>query len=128
MRCAKTHPLLDTLFENGDIDLQILFTATADGYDYKAKPVSHFMAIYSKSGDEATQKALTHWYSAKSKDYERFAKHYPMNGELKEQNKSLKAMANWCQSEQIMQTPTIFINGYELPNEYQIEDVQHLLK
>jgi len=51
-----------------------------------------------------------------------------MNGELKEQRKSLNAMATWCQSEQIMHTPTIFINGYELPNEYQIEDLKLLLK
>lgn len=90
--CAKAYPLLDTLFENGEIDLQILFTANAERQDYRAKPVSHFMAIYNKSGKRAAQKALNQWYTAKTKNHEVFTEQYPMNGELKEQCKSLEAM------------------------------------
>jgi hypothetical protein len=29
----------------------------------------------------------------------------------------------WCKRERITHTPTIFINGYELPDEYNVHDL-----
>ena len=39
----------------------------------------------------------------------------------------IKKMEHWCRRERIMETPTIFINGYELPNEYTVEDLNEIL-
>lgn len=132
--CAKAHHFLDALFKNGTIDLQIIFSI-ADQQDFKAKPVSYFMSIYSKNGEVATQKVLSHWYNSKIKDFDEFAKHFPVpdrpiggNSEMNEQSESLKAMATWCKKENISHTPTIFIDGFELPHEYQVKNLQHFLK
>ena len=70
-----------------------------------------------------TQKALDDWYLAEKKDYESFANKYPMNGELAKQKDKLKAMNDWCKKEKITHTPTIFINGYKLPDEYHLHDL-----
>lgn len=125
--CAKAHPVLEHLVNAGSINLQVLFTATTNENDIGSKPVKHFLAIDAQEDKKATQKALDKWYMAENKDYETFAKKYPMNGELQEQNAKIKAMDNWCKAQKITHTPTIFINGYELPKEYSIEDLEEVL-
>ncbi len=125
--CAEAHPILEELVEKGVINLQILFASSTDSKDYKAKPVRHFLAIDSQGDKEQTQKALDDWYLAENKDYETFADKYPMNGELIQQMDKIKMMRDWCTEEKITYTPTIFINGYELPKEYQIKDLKNVL-
>ncbi|WP_303317158.1 vitamin K epoxide reductase family protein [Flavivirga abyssicola] len=122
--CAKVHPALEDLVNTGKINLQILFTAKADGKDANAKPVSHFLAIEAQGDIKKTQQALDDWYHAEQKDYEVFANKYPMNGELEKQYYKIKAMSTWCDVENITYTPTIFINGYELPEEYTVDDLK----
>ncbi|GAA3563832.1 cysteine peptidase family C39 domain-containing protein [Snuella lapsa] len=124
--CAKAHPALEDLVNAGKINLQILFTARS-GEDRMRKPVSHFLAIDEKGDSPKTQQALDDWYLADQKDYEVFAKKYPMNGELKQQSKKIESMRAWCDAEHITHTPTIFINGHELPKEYSVEDLREVL-
>lgn len=124
--CAKAHPVLEDLEKAGKINLQILFTAkSAD--DHIGKPVSHLLAIDEERNKRKTQQALDDWYMADQKDYEIFANKYPMNGELERQNDKIEAMRNWCDAENITHTPTIFINGHELPKEYSVEDLREVL-
>src|SRR5690606_1711597 len=125
--CAKAHPILEDLVNKGAINLQVLFTASNEANDIKAKPVSHFLAIDSLGDKKKTQQALDGWYLADQKDYDTFANKYPMNGELKLQKNKIEAMKTWCDTENITHTPTIFINGYELPKEYSIQDLQEVL-
>lgn len=124
--CTKAHPILEELVKVGSINLQILFSVTADEKDYRAKPVRHFLAIDSQDKN-STKQALDNWYMADKKNYEVFAKKYTMNGELEQQNLKIEAMHQWCKAEKITQTPTIFINGYELPKEYAIEELKEVL-
>lgn len=125
--CAKAHPVLEKLVNEGKINLQVLFTASS-GEDPIAKPVVHFLAVDAQGNSVKTQKVLDRWYTTKEKDYESFSKEYPMNGELSEQEDKITAMRSWCEAEKITHTPTIFINGYELPKEYSIEDLAEVLQ
>lgn len=122
--CAKAHPILEELFAKGRINLQILFTAKANGNDPKTTMVRHFLAIDQKG---TIREALDDWYNSKTKDYKAFSDKYPMNGELENQNHKIEAMSKWCDSENITHTPTLFINGYELPKEYSISDLKEVL-
>lgn len=125
--CAKAHPVLEDLVNAGKINLQVLFTAKSSE-DKMGKPVSHFLAIDEQGDKKKTQKALDDWYHSEEKDYEVYANKYPINEELKKQNSKIEAMRAWCDAEKITHTPTIFINGYELPKEYSIEDLTEVLK
>ena len=71
--------------------------------------------------------ALDEWYTAEKKDYEVFAKKYPLNGELSQQGAKLEEMDKWCKENNISYTPTFFVNGYQLPEMYNIEDLIYLL-
>ncbi|UOY04905.1 DsbA family protein [Muricauda sp. SCSIO 64092] len=125
--CAKAHPVLDGLVEREKIDLQVIFAVSTNKDDIKAKPVGHFLAIDGQGDKEKIQKALGDWYLTDIKDYDAFAQKYPMNGELREQHEKIRAMKQWCDTEKITYTPTIFINGHELPKEYSIEDLGEVL-
>lgn len=125
--CAEAHPILEELVSSGKINLQILFI-TSNNNTRQVQPVKHLLAIDEiGSENEVIKKALDDWYLAKNKDYEVFAQKYPLNGELTSQSAKVEAMSLWCKQENIKYTPSIFINGYELPREYSIRDLIDIL-
>ncbi len=124
--CSKVHPILERLLEKGNIDLQILFTP-GEGDEIKEKTIRHLVSIADNGNPEQIRQALDVWYSAKKKDYNAFADKFPINGEMDFQDKKIKAMEEWCTKEQISRTPTLFINGCELPEGYTVEDLKYLL-
>jgi protein-disulfide isomerase len=70
---------------------------------------------------------LNDWYLPKEKDYNRFAAKYPMNGQLDKQGEKLDAMRKWCEEAEVTHTPTIFINGYRMPDNYRIDELKNIL-
>jgi thiol-disulfide isomerase/thioredoxin len=125
--CATAHPILEGLVNKGVISLQILFTATVEENDRAIKPVRHLLAINDLGDSNRTKEAMDYWYLAPKRDYEAFARKYPIYGELAQQDSKVKAMSDWCKKEEITHTPTIFINGFELPNEYAVIDLVEVL-
>lgn len=105
--CANSHPILEELFESGNINLQVVFHP-GGGDAIKYKTISHIMAVAAQANQEQILKALDDWYLPEKKEYETFAAKYPMNGELKAQESRIKDMLNWCEMESINYTPTIF--------------------
>lgn len=126
--CASTHPEIHHLLEvMPDLEVQIIFTATSNDDDVKSKPVKHFYAILDQYGPVVLDKALNDWYLSKEKNYEVFAAKYPVNIALDTYNKKLDDMIEWCSINKITYTPTIYIDGYELPDMYSVSDLKFLL-
>jgi protein-disulfide isomerase len=126
--CAKAHLVIDEILEhNDDLKVQIIFTATDDENDIKAKPVKHLMALYEKQNNSLIRKALDDWYGADKKNYEFFAAQYLLNRELHTQGNKLETMSKWCKETSVSFTPTFFVNGYQLPEPYKIDDLKYLL-
>lgn len=124
--CAKAHPELEHIVNsNNDVKVRIIFTASGEEGDIKTPPVAHLLAIQQKLGSETAHTALDDWYMVPNKDYGVFAKKYPMNGELKQQTKKIQAMRDWCNNMKIRATPTIYINGRELPDSYRINELKN---
>ena len=127
--CSKAHPKIEALLEQNDnVKATIIFTTPNDEGNAAIKPVRHLLAIAEKNNNEKIIKqSLDDWYLTEKKDYELFAAKYPMNGELLKQGDKIEAMDKWCKAMEISATPTIFINGYKLPDAYSIEDLQYFL-
>lgn len=127
--CAAAHPVIDKLLEeNKNLKVQIIFTAGDDDKNIRAKSVKHLMALNEKNNKQLIQRALDDWYMADKKDYDSFALKYVLNGELENQGDKLKSMKSWCDEVKIEFTPTFFVNGYQLPKQYTIEDVKYFLE
>ncbi|MCC6761091.1 MAG: hypothetical protein IT252_07725 [Chitinophagaceae bacterium] len=90
---------------------------------------SHLMAIAQTATEQAqVQQALDDWYLPPQKNYEAFATQYPLNGAVAAAAPAITAMEQWTKANDIRYTPTIFYNGYELPPEYDLEDLSYFLQ
>lgn len=125
--CSKAHPKIEQLIEDTpNLKVKIIFTTPNQAEHIAFKPVNHLLAI-DEANRENINQALDDWYLTDNKDYDRFAEKYPMNGELAKQGNKIDAMDKWCKAMDIRATPTLFINGYQLPDAYGIEDLQYFL-
>lgn len=125
--CAKAHKVIDELLEGGELNVQIIFMV-ADGEGDKAKVVKHLLAIYEKRDESMLKRALDDWYNAEKKDYAAFHSKYPFEAEeLNQYGQRLDAMKQWCLETSIAFTPSVFIDGCQMPDVYRIEDLKHLL-
>lgn len=125
--CSKAHSVLKELYNAKKISLQILFSSSSNNNDPRFKPAAHLLSINEKGDMKVAKKALDDWYESKNKDYILFSKKYPLEGKLNGQTKNIELMYNWCMVNRITRTPTIFINGYEMPKEYDVEDLKNIL-
>ena len=125
--CAKAHPKIDLLLHNNpNIKVKIIFTSS-DPNDFIATPVKHLLTIAERQDEFLTKQALDDWYLSEEKDYEQFLKKYPLDTPLDRQNNKMVEMKAWCEQIDIAVTPTFFINGYQLPDAYNIEDLQYFM-
>ena len=126
--CAKAHPLLHEIMQhNNNIKLKLIFTASNDATDRRGIVAKHLLAINEKHNAVQTQLALDDWYLADKKDYNAFAAKYPVNGELNKQEKQIEYMNTWCKEAGITATPTLFINGHRLPDNYSLNELKYIL-
>ncbi|MBS1748263.1 MAG: thioredoxin domain-containing protein, partial [Bacteroidetes bacterium] len=127
--CARAHPVIEELVEsNADLQVQIIFTATGEEADIKTPPVKHLLAIAADGNEKATRQALDDWYNAPVKDYKAFTEQYPLPDELLAQQKDkIVAMKKWCDDMEIQFTPTFFVNGYQLPEVYNVAELKYFL-
>jgi|AGTN01.3.fsa_nt_gi Predicted membrane protein len=127
--CSLTHPILDELLGNNpEIKLQIIYSVSEAENDYRNKPVKTLLTIAQTSTSEQIREALNNWYLPIEKDYESFNKQYYFdNSILEEKSRAIKKMREWCEKTEIKFTPTFFINDYQLPDIYTVEDLRYFL-
>ncbi|MBY0481822.1 MAG: hypothetical protein K2Q21_10725 [Chitinophagaceae bacterium] len=126
--CAKAHPILEELLkENKDLQVRIIFSTSNSLDDKMTILVKHLLAIAGEGNTRKTQKALDDWYLADKKDYDQFIVKYPISEEiLGQQNDMIGLMYDWCSRSEISYTPTFFINGYLLPENYSLSDLKQI--
>jgi thiol-disulfide isomerase/thioredoxin len=126
--CAKAHLEIEKLLEEiPDLKVKIILASTNSEDDIRSKPAKHLLAIFEIKDESIVRKALNDWYLADKKNYEEFARKYPLNGEIKRQEERIEAMDRWYKKMKIEYTPTLFINGYQLPQTYTINDLRYFL-
>ncbi|RFM34941.1 vitamin K epoxide reductase family protein [Chitinophaga silvisoli] len=126
--CAQAHPELERLLHNNpDLQLQIIFTASGHEKDPNNLPVAQLLAIAENNNETATRQALDDWYLPAMKNFETFAAAHPVNGAVNTQGEKIAAMHEWCKKMEISFTPTLFVNGYQLPEMYSVADLKYFL-
>ena len=126
--CANTHKLLHNLLEqNGNLQARIVFTANNTDDDIKTPVSRHLMTLHGLPDKSVVKQALYDWYEQKQKSYESWANAYPAELNEVEYNKINRQKA-WCEMAQISATPTILLDGYKLPDGYQLTDLKYMLQ
>ena len=134
--CATTHEKLHSMIEKyGDnIGLTIRFTVnTKDKKDKRTQTVEYILqrienaGLYMKAAEKVnySREALHQWFKFMS--YEKFIEMYPHNGNINV-DEILDEHEKWAIKSKIEFTPTIFINGMQMPDMYNINDLNVISK
>ena len=123
--CADAQVVLQRLMsENSDIKLQIIFIFNPESEEYKLTPIDRFLSLYHEGFD--MEPILTEWYTDKKKNSEDFILKHPVKVQSTQwNNDNAKAMFHFCEEMKITGTPTIFINGFRLPDTYSVKDLKY---
>ena len=85
------------------------------------------MTLNSLSDKKIIKEALNNWYGQKQKNYDKWSKQYQI--EIKTNYDDLLVrQEEWCKKAKIIVTPTILLNGYRLPDLYQLLDLKYMLQ
>ncbi|MDP9047328.1 MAG: thioredoxin domain-containing protein, partial [Bacteroidota bacterium] len=126
--CAKMHKVLDELLEErGNLQARIVFTANNTDTDIKTPVSRHLVALNEMPDKTKVKQALNDWYEQKQKNYDAWAKEYPVALNGIEYDKIDKQKA-WCELAEVTATPTMLLNGYRLPDLYQLPDLKYMLE
>ncbi len=124
--CAKQHSMVrQILFENSDnVKCQTIFFATNAEKDIRGEFVRHLYCLDKENQDIA----LDSWFRLEEKEYKIWKLIYPIEKTEQMSFDIVNSHFNWCMKSKIRSTPTLFINGYKLPEVYTIEDFQRISK
>ncbi|MDR2276192.1 MAG: thioredoxin domain-containing protein [Sphingobacterium sp.] len=126
--CSRAHPILEDIIEsNPQVKMRVIFIGNGDDASLLTAPVTHFLALQEKQGMESVKKALDFWYRMKDKNYSILKSKFPVDVNLDDQKLKMKSMDSWCNEMKIRVTPTIFINGREMPDQYEVSDLKYFL-
>ncbi len=102
---------------NNDVQVRIVFTAN-NTHDDKGTPIERHLTASNNLNDKTIIRRVLHnWYEQKQKNYESWARIYPVELEKTEYFKTDKQYA-WCQLAEVTATPTLLLNSRRLPQIY----------
>lgn len=123
--CSTAHKLLDQwLAEKDSFKLQIVF-ATVNNDDIKATVARHLHHL-SLTNRHLLKEAVHTWYEHTYKDFESWATAYPVKEKVNIDAK-IETQRDWCKQAEIKGTPTIFLNGYQIPQPWQYQDIKYFI-
>lgn len=124
--CAMAHKELSKLLITSNrLKLRIVFNPS--GANDRNTPLTlHFLGIEEKYGVQVFHEALEEWFRSTTKDYKELIQKYPLEKDLTHYIPKAQMMNDWCRQANVRHTPTFFINGYPLPEEYSFADFKYL--
>ncbi len=124
--CAKTHKDLHELIEKNDMGLTVRFSVKADKKgDGKTEIVEYLLQLLIDKSVAYKKQVLSDWYI--TMNMEKFKQQYLLD-DKRDMIVLLRQQEQWTEKAKITATPTIFINGYELPKQYRAADLKRIIR
>lgn len=122
--CAAMHGRMSGLIHQ---DCSIKFVFTSFGSDYER--VSRLMVTtYLQLGAARAWTIYEEWYAGGKSRQEAFFEELGLDADSEEVAEEYRRHTQWREQTGLSATPTLLVNGYQMPKEYQIEDFIDLLK
>ena len=122
--CRKAHIFIDQLMEQRK-DIQVRIILIGNNNSARIKLVQHMIAL-GRLEKNLIRSALKDWYEQRYATFELWSEKYPIIIDETVENICL-LQSKWATSAGIIFTPTILVNGYILPEPYQLEDLKYLI-
>lgn len=126
--CGQAHSKVNLLVnQRDDIQMATIFTTASHDNDDRTRVARHLVSLNLLGNMELVRHSLDEWYQlAHNAGYQHWADKFPVEEDARSKL-IIEKQKDWCQQANVRFTPTIFINGYKMPNPYTIDDLQYLL-
>lgn len=122
--CAQAHEKISRLLKMSDaIKVQYFFTAFND----LLKESNRFLIGYYLSGNKDVEKVFDEWFAYGKNEKEAFFKAHPYTVGQLQVERELLLHQKWCENKRLSGTPTVLLNGYKLPPNYSIDDLENII-
>jgi uncharacterized membrane protein len=126
--CGDAHAMVQKAAAlNPHVKFSMVFVTSTNAADSTHQPVKHLLGIYKHQGEQAFTRAMHYWYSQAGRQYPAFNKAFPYQPSLNGVERRQQQMEQWVLQHDITATPTYFVNGKKLPDNYGIEDIMVML-
>ncbi|MCY1662560.1 thioredoxin domain-containing protein [Chryseobacterium sp. SL1] len=125
--CAKLHIKIEKwLKKENDVKILILFYISHHETEEKLTLLNRIFSLHKEGNTEKVSNALNDWYGGKSKNINEWLKNNPI-AVNSDNTQTIENQKEWYENEGFRATPTILVNGFELPGPYNFEDLKYLL-
>jgi uncharacterized membrane protein len=122
--CANAHKTIHQLLaSNPNLNCQVIFSISGSNQDKReiiAKAILSFP-------EEQQAEALNRWFEDQEHNIEKW-QGYHDSTKKSQINAILANHYEWCEASQIKATPTIYIDGFKLPEIYRLDELGSILK
>lgn len=122
--CAQMHKRIGSLLkEMGDkVCVQYIFSSFNKELE---KSTRFLIAVYQQESREKAEVVYDDWFAGKKYLGEAYIRKFDYDLDSADVNRELHKHNEWQHECRITSTPSILINGYQLPDNYKIEDMKH---
>ena len=121
--CKNAFIQLKKMLENcQDVNVNAIFSVHDD--EQSKKLINSIYYIYQTKGQSDTTGFLFNWYNTPRAERKELYEKYILTGfdiskQIKQENQTL------FEANKVTGTPTIFVNGYKFPKQYDISDIEY---
>lgn len=123
--CAKMHARIEKLLESGvqNICIQYIFSSFDQSLDISNK---FLITAYLYSTETERSTIYNQWFNEGNFNKEKFFERFSFDLAEDELDNEFEKHQKWKLDTKLEATPTVLINGYKLPRNYQIEDFRFI--
>ena len=103
-----------------DICIQYIFASFNESLEDSSR---YLISYYLNNNTDETLRKFYLWYEKEKDNYQKIIKENEAFLHTEPIEEEMKKHRNWKNKTSFTSTPTILINGYKLPKEYELEDV-----
>ena len=132
--CGRTHKILESfleLFEN-EVSIKYRFMVNPnDNLSASHQVINHLISLQLTDQESEFQSAMSNWFSRTGeKDLKKWKNDYPLKTMTDDAtvHEIINQHYQWCKKSGITATPTVFINGKLMPEEFSIQDLKFQIR
>lgn len=124
--CAKFHIKIDELLEKNKDKVCVQYILTS--FTEELKDSCRFLiAAYQQFGEHQATLIFSQWYRERPNTVHEYIDKWKVNIHSKSVEEEMMKHEEWRKETGYNATPTILVNGYELPIEYDVDDISYIL-
>lgn len=120
--CARMHQQVEKLLavSRNEICIQYIFSSFSDSLEDSCR---YLISGYLDNQEDDALRRFALWYNKEKFDYERIIRKHESHIHSAAIEKEMVKHRRWRDRTSLSATPTILVNGYELPKEYELTDL-----